>query len=103
DDAAAVVIAAAESDTTTFLTTDPGPRIYCVSDGHPVERGEYYSEVARQIGMPPPSFVAPEPNSPRAQRAGSSRRILNERMLNELRVTLAYPDYRAGLAAILNE
>jgi nucleoside-diphosphate-sugar epimerase len=101
DDAADVVVAAAKFDPKDFLTTNPGPRIYCASDGHPVERGEYYSEVARQIGMPPPSFIAPNPNSPRAQRAASSRRISNERMLNELRVTLAYPDYRCGLTASL--
>ena len=75
--------------------------VYCVSDGHPVERGEYYSEVARQIGAPPPRFVEPDPDSPRAARAESNRRVRNERMLAELRVTLAYPDYRAGLAAIL--
>ena len=80
---------------------DDGPRVYCVSDGQPVERGEYYSEVARQIGAPPPRFVEPDPNSPRAARAESNRRISNDRMLAELRVTLAYPDYRAGLAAIL--
>ena len=80
---------------------DDGPRVYCVSDGHPVERGEYYSEVARQIGAPPPRFVEPDPNSPRAARAESNRRVRNDRMLADLRVTLAYPDYRAGLAAIL--
>lgn len=96
DDAANVVAAAATSD-----LRDNGPRIYCVSDGHPVERGEYYSEVARQIGAAPPRFVEPDPQSPRARRAGSSRRVRNDRMLAELRVTLAYPDYRAGLAAIL--
>ncbi len=103
DDAASVVLAAAESDSSAFLNTAAGPRIFCVSDGNPVERGEYYSEVARQIGMPPPRFVAPDPASPRAQRAGRSRRISNKRMLGELRVTLACPDYRAGLAAILGD
>lgn len=79
-----------------------GPRVYCISDGSPVERGEYYSEVARQIGAPPPQFVNPEPNSSRAARAESNRRVSNDRMLSELRVTLRYPDYRAGLAAILS-
>jgi nucleoside-diphosphate-sugar epimerase len=91
DDAAAVVVAAAEMPL--------GERsVYCVSDGVPVERGEFYSEVARQIGMPPPRFVEPDPNSPRAARAEANRRISNARMLADLRVTLSYPDYRAGLA-----
>ena len=91
DDAAAVVVAAADSAARRKV------RVYCVSDGQPVERGEYYSEVARQIGAPPPRFVEPDPNSPRAARAEANRRISNARMLADLRVTLAYPDYRAGL------
>lgn len=97
DDAAEVAVAAATSD-----LRENGPRIYCVSDGHPVERGEYYSEVARQIGAAPPRFVDPEPQSPRAERAASSRRVRNDRLLAELRVSLAYPNYRAGLVAILS-
>ena len=78
-----------------------GPRVYCVSDGHPVERGEFYREVARRIGAQPPTFVQPEPDSPRAMRAESDRRVCNTRMLNELGVKLKYDNYRAGLAAIL--
>jgi nucleoside-diphosphate-sugar epimerase len=75
--------------------------VYCVSDGHPVERGEYYREVARLIGAAPPTFVTPDLNSPRAARAEADRRVKNARMLADLGVTLQYPDYRAGLAAIL--
>lgn len=78
-----------------------GPRVYCVSDGHPVRRGDYYREVARQIGAPPPTFVEPDPHSPRSARALTNRRVSNRRMLQELSVRLAYPDYRTGLAAIL--
>jgi nucleoside-diphosphate-sugar epimerase len=91
DDAAAVVVAAAEVPL-------GGMSVYCASDGVPVERGEFYSEVARQIGAPPPRFVEPDPNAPRVARAESNRRISNARMLVDLRVTLAFPDYRAGLA-----
>jgi nucleoside-diphosphate-sugar epimerase len=97
DDAADAVVAA---DLVTPF--GEGPRVYCVSDGAPVPRAEYYSEVARQIGAPPPQFIEPDPLSPRAARAESNRRIANHRMLAELRVTLSYPDYRAGLAAILS-
>ena len=92
DDAAAVVLAAAEMPLDRLS-------IYCVSDGVPVERGEYYSEVARQIGAAPPRFVEPDPNSPRAARAEANRRISNARMMADLRVELTYPDYRAGLAS----
>jgi nucleoside-diphosphate-sugar epimerase len=96
DDAATVVLAAEKS-----APYGSRPRVYCVSDGQPVERGQYYSEVARQIGAPLPRFIEPDQDSRRAARAESNRRVRNERMLAELRVTLAYPDYRAGLAAIL--
>jgi nucleoside-diphosphate-sugar epimerase len=96
DDAAAVVVAAEG-----LSQLGNGPRIYCVSDGHPVERGEYYREVARLVGAPPPKFIAPEPNSPRAARAAADRRGNNARMLADLGIKLTYPDYRAGLAAIL--
>jgi nucleoside-diphosphate-sugar epimerase len=105
DDATAVVVAAAEIPQSKFkkLNREPpkGCPVYCVSDGHPVQRGEYYREVARQIGARPPQFVEPDPDSPRAARASADRRVRNDRMLADLRVTLAYRDYRAGLAALL--
>ncbi len=111
DDAATVVVAAAESrEVTSAAQSRPSaassgpngkPRVYCVSDGHPVERGEFYREVARLLGAPPPRFTDPDPCSPRALRAGADRRIRNDKMLSELGVSLAYADYRAGLAAVL--
>jgi nucleoside-diphosphate-sugar epimerase len=96
DDAARVVLAA-----DYVRAFEGGPRVYCVSDGCPVERGEFYREVARQIGAPRPRFVKPDPESPRAVRATANRRVRNTRMLQELEVKLAYPDYRAGLATTL--
>jgi nucleoside-diphosphate-sugar epimerase len=98
DDAASVIVAAGR-----LPSFNDGPRVYCVSDGHPVQRGEYYAEVARKIGGPAPTFCGPESNSPRAVRAESDRRIDNRRMVTELHVQLAYPDHRAGLAQILGE
>jgi nucleoside-diphosphate-sugar epimerase len=98
DDAAAAVVAAAQA---TDVQLNRKRCVYCVSDGHPVERGEYYREVARLIGAPPPKLVTPDLNSPRAARAEADRRVKNTRMLTELGVQLAFPDYRAGLAAIL--
>lgn len=101
DDAAEVVVAAAERTWGDVSATGTGPRIYCVNDGHPVERGDYYVEVTRLIGAPPPQFAAPDPDSPRAARAAANRRVSNDRMLAELGVRLAYPSYREGLAKIL--
>jgi nucleoside-diphosphate-sugar epimerase len=97
-DAASVVLAAANAKVGNL---GHGTHVYCVSDGHPVDRGEYYREVARQIGAAEPTFTPPEAGSPREARADSNRRVRNDRMLAELGVQLIYPDYRSGLRAIL--
>jgi nucleoside-diphosphate-sugar epimerase len=96
DDAAAMVVAAAD-----LPQFDDGPHIYCVSDGHPVRRDEYFQEIARQIGAPPPRLVAPAAGSARAARAVADRRVCNDLMQRTLGVSLVYPDYQSGLAAIL--
>jgi nucleoside-diphosphate-sugar epimerase len=93
DDAAQIVLLADEQA--------PLPRTYVVSDGVPVQRAEYYSELARLLGAPPPRFVEPAGHSPAAQRAASDKRINPRRMFDELRPELRYPDYRVGLAAIV--
>jgi nucleoside-diphosphate-sugar epimerase len=99
DDAARIVVAA-----DTWLAHQPpgeAPHVFCVSDGFPVRRGEYYAEVARVLGAAPPRFVEPLAGSPAAARAGVSRRVRNDRMRETLGAVLDYPSYRAGLAAIL--
>jgi nucleoside-diphosphate-sugar epimerase len=93
DDAARIVLLAEER-------ASP-PRTYVVSDGAPVPRAEYYAELARLLNAPPPRFVEPAADSPAALRAGSDKRINPRRMFAELKPTLLYPDYRAGLAAIV--
>lgn len=93
DDAASVVIAAEKHA--------PLPSLYCVSDGHPVVRREYFRELATLLGAPEPTFRPPPAGSPATERAGASKRISNRRMLAELRVELQHPSYREGLAAIV--
>jgi nucleoside-diphosphate-sugar epimerase len=100
DDAARVVVAA-DAWLATRKAAD-GPHVFNVSDGTPVVRGDYYAEAARLIGAPPPRFTAPAADSPAALRAGANRQIRNDKMLRELGVSLRYPSYREGLAAILN-
>jgi nucleoside-diphosphate-sugar epimerase len=101
EDAATVILAAAEHAFSASAAWRSQPQIFCVSDGHPVVRRDFYNEVARILGMPPPGFIEPNPDSPRAERARGDRRVRNDKMLAELGVNLAYPDYRSGLAAIL--
>lgn len=93
DDAAAVVVAASER-------ARP-PRTFLVSDGHPVERREYYTQLARLLGVKSPAFVSPPANDPAAIRSSADKRVSNARMVAELAVLLNYPSYREGLAAIV--
>ena len=92
DDAAEVVVEPTVSTGASRhcpATANP-PRIYCVSDGNPVERGEYYSEVARQIGVPPPRFIDARPEfsargtsreqSPHLQRPHAGRATCDARI-----------------------
>jgi nucleoside-diphosphate-sugar epimerase len=80
-----------------------GQHVFCVSDGQPVVRGEYYREVARLIGSPVPTFALSPANSPAAARASADRRVNNAKLIRSLQIDLAYPSYREGLAAILNK
>lgn len=96
DDAASAVVAA-----DAWVDGADGPHTFCVCDGQPVIRGDYYREVAKQIGAPAPQFATPEPNSPAAARAAADKRVRNEKLRQILAVELAYSSYREGLAAIL--
>jgi nucleoside-diphosphate-sugar epimerase len=81
-----------------------GPHIFCVSDGSPVVRGEYYAEAARLVGAPPPRFTTPAADSTAAARAGADKRVSNAKLLawmDEAQISLQYPSYREGLAHIL--
>jgi nucleoside-diphosphate-sugar epimerase len=99
DDAARIVVA-----TDAWLKSrdaDDGPHVFCVSDGSPVRRADYYAEVARLIAAPAPTFCAPPKDSPAAARASSDRRVSNEKLMRTLGLELQFPSYREGLAAIL--
>lgn len=99
DDAATIVV-----ETERWLRQqppDPAPHVFCVSDGTPVLRGDYYREAARLLGAPLPEFTTPPADSPAAERARGNKRVRNSRLVETIGPTLAYPDYRVGLAAIL--
>ncbi len=93
DDAAAVVLA-------VEARAKP-PRTYCVSDGHPVVRREYYGEVARVVGAAQPIFGAARADAAVSARASTDKRVCNDSLRADLGVSLAYPTYREGLRAIL--
>jgi nucleoside-diphosphate-sugar epimerase len=75
------------------------PCVFLVADGQPVERGAFYAEAARLWQTPPPVFGT-VPDGAQSHRGGGNKRVCNTRMQTELGVTLRYPSYREGLAAI---
>ncbi|MCA9231224.1 MAG: SDR family oxidoreductase [Planctomycetales bacterium] len=101
DDAASVVLTA-EAWTTGELVGG-GPHVFCVCDGAPVIRGDFYREVARLLGTSAPVFEEPDPTSPAALRAAANKRICNQRIMQMLDTKLSYPTYREGLASILSQ
>jgi nucleoside-diphosphate-sugar epimerase len=83
----------------------PAPgRAYNLADDEPAPPQDVVAFAASLLGMPAPPEVPIEAAglSPMAQSFyGESKRVSNRRMTQELGVTLAHPDYRAGLRAIL--
>lgn len=82
---------------------DPG-RVYNVCDDDPAPPQDVLAHAATLLGLPPPPEVDFETAdlSPMARSFyAESKRVRNERIRQELGVRLRYPDYRAGLAALL--
>jgi nucleoside-diphosphate-sugar epimerase len=69
--------------------------MYNVSDGCPVTRRDFYTELARVLGAPPARFE-PGPNA----RGDTHRRVSNTKARERLGFEPIYPDYKAGLASI---
>lgn len=78
------------------------PKLYVLSDGSPVMRGDYYKEVAQQVNAPPPQFDETT-NSSRTARALSDKRVSNARIVSELGFSPRYSNYREGISASLRE
>jgi nucleoside-diphosphate-sugar epimerase len=100
DDLADICIAA--------LDSEHHNTVYNVSDGHPGNMTEYFFRVADAAGLPRP------PEVPRAQADAvlstgmlsflqDSRRMKNDKLLNELGITLKYPDLAHGLAQCVGQ
>lgn len=77
--------------------------IYNVADDEPAPPDEVIAYAAELLGVAPPPEVPFEEAelSPMARSFyADSRRVSNARIKSELRVSLAYPTYREGLAAL---
>ena len=94
DDLARLTAAAAR-------TRLPGPLI--LSDAEPAPLAEVTAFAARLLGLtPPPEIPFDQASlSPTARSFYAENKRLRSRRLTELGTDMLYPDYRAGLAAIL--
>ncbi|MEP5762195.1 MAG: SDR family oxidoreductase [Litoreibacter sp.] len=84
---------------------NPG-RIYNVCDGQAAPPEDVISHAADLLGFPLPEevdFETAEMTPMARSFYAESKRVRNDRILKELRVELKYPNYRAGLAALLKE
>ncbi len=98
DDIAAVLMA-------SMARPMPG-RVYNVCDDEPAPGEDVVVEAYRLLGIEPPPAVRFEDAAPTMSEMARSfyadnKRVRNERIKRELGVALRYPDYRAGLAALL--
>jgi nucleoside-diphosphate-sugar epimerase len=85
---------------------NPGA-VYNVCDDEPATPAAVTEEACRFLGVPPPPLVpfaeAAKAMSPMALSFWrDNRRVANRRVKEELGVALRYPNYRAGLKAILD-
>ena len=84
---------------------DPG-RAYNVCDDDPAPPAEVIAHACKLLGVAPPPLV-PFAQAELSAMARSfyrdNKRVSNRRIKEELGVTLAYPGYKAGLAALLHE
>ncbi|TNF20884.1 MAG: SDR family oxidoreductase [Rhodobacteraceae bacterium] len=77
---------------------------YNLCDDDPAPPQDVIAHAAELLGLPMPEAVAFDEAemTPMARSFyAESKRVRNDRIKDELGVTLAYPDYRAGLAALL--
>ena len=76
--------------------------IYNVSDGQPTSMTDYFLKVADCLGLERPPQISMEEARKRftpemLSFLDESKRILNQKLLNDLKITLKYPDLSEGL------
>ncbi len=77
---------------------------YNLSDGQPVQRGEYYRWVAELAGLPEPLFqprVSSSTGALQGKRGEGSKRVSNHRWVSETGYSFRFPSYREGLPPLV--
>ncbi|AMV30681.1 NAD dependent epimerase/dehydratase family protein [Pirellula sp. SH-Sr6A] len=92
-----------------FSEHTPKHSLYCVSDGNPVPRGDYYRFIAELGGFPEPRFASREMSGSlsasgasealrsKPPRSSVNKRIDSRRLLSELPFRFRFEDFRSGL------
>lgn len=97
DDIAQVLLA-------SIKRPNPGA-VYNVCDDDPAPPEDVIEEAARLLGLPVPEaedFETAEMSPMARSFYSESKKVRNDRIKSELGVRLRYPDYRAGLRALLS-
>ncbi|MEZ5799039.1 MAG: SDR family oxidoreductase [Paracoccaceae bacterium] len=84
---------------------NPGA-VYNVCDDDPAPPQDVLSHAARLLGLPEPpavDFDQAEMTPMARSFYAENKRVRNDRLRDELGVRLIYPDYRAGLAALMQD
>ena len=95
DDLATAIVSVARTEMKSTL--------YCVSDGEPVRRRDYYEFIAELGGWPKPVFEAVKQKEYGAAslRSDGNKRVRNHRIQSELAIAWQFPSYREGLRSLL--
>ncbi len=80
--------------------------LYCVSDGSPVLRRDYYSEICRWLGFPNPNWNSSTQASENLEgripkRGDDNKRISNRKLVKDLDYVFQFPSFRDGLRPLL--
>jgi nucleoside-diphosphate-sugar epimerase len=80
-------------------------RLYCVSDGAPVARKEYYEYIAKLGDWPTPVFDLLDLHSrvKIPSRSDGNKRVRNDRIQSELKLRFQFPSYREGVKSLMPE
>lgn len=82
-----------------------GGAVYNVCDNDPAPPQEVIAEAARMLNLPLPDaedFETAEMTPMARSFYAESKKVSNRRILEELGITLKYPDYHSGLKALLD-
>jgi nucleoside-diphosphate-sugar epimerase len=86
-----------------FQHSSPPALLHCC-DGNPVLRREYYEEICRAIGAPPPRFAGhlrSSVGSHETKRGFGDKRVSNQLLRSSLGYAFRFPSFREGLLPLL--